>query len=371
MKNKNLVKVFISYAQEGPEWSIKEVVKILEKFKLARKDKFQISFFYNKLIEAGSPFSPRAINKLENADIVLLLITRELFHSLHIYNEERPIILELKRKRKKILPIIIEPTSYRNEWAYKLSAAPLPFGYDNPICNSSNRATSWTKVETELEDVIKKVYKRKNSIFRNVEKRRILISSFIIIPFVFLLSFILPEKSSPDFNIKEVEKSELDYFADRYNYFDTPSNENPKKYDDQKQFGRNENINNISRTPEEYQVKKHAEKRNNIRLEITPLNNKQRGGSYDIESYGRYESCQGVNKNGYKPCKKRSKWYIVNESLAIHHKINFSESTHTDIFAIRPFYNDVAEVYFYNGKKMYLSFCVNLEDMKVECELKP
>jgi len=92
-------------------------------------------------------------------------------------------------------------------------------------------------------------------------------------------------------------------------------------------------------------------------------------GVLRTEPYGRYESCQGLDAQGFKPCKKNRRWYIVNEARNIHHRINFDLRTHRDIFAIRPFQTGVAQVFFYDGRMMYLAFCVGLDDRVLECSV--
>lgn len=92
-------------------------------------------------------------------------------------------------------------------------------------------------------------------------------------------------------------------------------------------------------------------------------------GVFRTESYGQYESCQGLDAQGFKPCKKNRRWYIVNEGQGVHHRINFDVETHKDIFAIRPFRAGLAQVFFYDGRVMYLAFCVGLDDRVLECSI--
>ena len=123
----------------------------------------------------------------------------------------------------------------------------------------------------------------------------------------------------------------------------------------------------IINSPDEFQEKSIS---NSINKKD---NNRYTGRNYllKIEPYGRYESCQGLDENGFKPCKIKRSWFIVNESRNIHHLITIPTRTHKDIYAIRPFRNSIAEVYYYDGTKIYLKFCLDLNDNMLECRVLP
>ena len=77
------IKIFISYAHEGPPVAIEETVRILNHLN-KRNNNYKLKFWYDKHIELGIDYDPQILEHLKEADIVLLLITREFFRSEYI-----------------------------------------------------------------------------------------------------------------------------------------------------------------------------------------------------------------------------------------------------------------------------------------------
>lgn len=386
MGSKRTIRIFISYAQKGPEWGIRETDEILRKFRDFRSDfPCEIHYFWDDFLEAGRRFTKRIKKELRQADIVLLLITRKFFSSPYINQYEKPIIQKLHNSGKSVIPIIIGDTNYKREWVYKLGVKTLPKGIEHIIFNSRQRDTLWSLVEEGLEEAIRKTYARileEPEDASPEESKRVLIEQVGCI-FIFLAvavsSYFLYSSIPAQEDVSDRNKPGVDVIDNPPTEYGPETSRVDSTAQDRTQ-NRTQERSDIFTPP-----KTLPQIRETTVREIDPsiqdlvsyyeFNGVQpvprtlgKFGYFGAQAYGQYESCQAINRNGYKPCKKNRHWYLVNEKKNIHHLISFPEPIHKDIYAIRPYYDDFAEVYFHDGENMYLRFCIDLEDNPAACQ---
>lgn len=377
--------VFVSYAHASPSWAIEEIEKMLQSFQKRRTADYQLQYFTDSLLKLGGDYNDQILGHLRSADVVLLLITRDFFYSDYIDQLERPIIVT--KTKERIIPIIAGFNNYKNEWIHDLNLPTIPRGPESPIRSAQPyyRDEDLTIVQEKLHECLKETYLSVNRYTRS--KTRISRSpsklstthyiGFVLLAIVVAIMLFYWQYSGE--NVQErniVPSGGYEPPSDapvprRLSDLPTSQQDISKVEEDpgitQQQGTELANPNFIPAKYDEITVSDLSpSRRRAIRGQPVMVGYTY----YGKEPYGRYESCQGLDRNGFKPCKLDRRWYIVNESRDIHHVIPFPVETHKRIFAIRPFREGVAEVYFYNGETMYLEFCVGLNDSIVQCNIR-
>lgn len=101
-KFKRMKKVFISYSHADSDIR----TKLESHFKLLERSRL-ISTWHDMLIDAGSKWDEKIETELQNADIVILLISDSFFASDYIWNKELPIISKkINNSSGIIIPIL-------------------------------------------------------------------------------------------------------------------------------------------------------------------------------------------------------------------------------------------------------------------------
>ncbi len=146
---KTSAKVFVSYAREDANF-----VKPLRQRLKFLKDEYSIEDWLDQKLVAGQEWSTEIANKLESADIVLLLVSPAFRDSHFITCNELPIALKKKKDEGAlIIAILLRPAGWEN---YKtlnwLEALPLnQAGRLLPVCNWQKRDNAWEAVYTGLK----------------------------------------------------------------------------------------------------------------------------------------------------------------------------------------------------------------------------
>ena len=376
-----IVNVFISFREVGDAGGINQVVDILAALNVehTRRQAFELRYFYDRTL-AFDRYDKGVALKAQKADLIIVLDTQSYVDNQYILKHERPWVeLASNDYQKEVLILHLEPPLASPNWVTALNAASLPDEAGKVFDGHARNKALWPIVTEEIEDAAFRIAERKKAValaaFRPLVPAAAAaeqgdlpeegISSFTWVGLAIMigalawalsLHFTGPEAgvrvsdSGPiTFNEETDRRGGQSYLDPSRGLADEPVEARPSTYN-------NRQATNGSGSY--YPNPTYQSTANPI-------------GIYRMEPYGRYESCQGRDAQGNKPCKRNRRWYIVNEARNLHHRINFTERTHKDIYAIRPFSNGLAKVYFYDGRQMMLEFCVGLDDRVVECVLRP
>jgi hypothetical protein len=376
-----IVNVFISFREVGDAGGINQVVDILAALNVehTRRKAFELHHFYDRTLAHNRYDSDVAIG-LQKADLIIVLDTQAYVGSEYIQHHERSWVeLASNDYKKEVLVLQLEPPLAATSWVTELEAIRIPEEPGKVFYGNARNKELWPIVEEEIEDAALRIAERKKAAaltaFRPLvpaaaAAERGALPEETISTFTWVGLFIMVASvvwglglyfTGPDtttqvsasgpitFNEESDRRGGRSYLDPTRGLANDPVARDPTVYRNGSTAGGNGNY---------YPSPAYQST-------VNPI------GVYRTESYGRYESCQGRDAQGNKPCKRNRRWYIVNEARNIHHRINFTERTHKDIYAIRPFSNGLAQVYFYDGRQMMLEFCVGLDDRVVECVLRP
>ncbi len=144
MTNKSPIKVFISYARKDESFK-DELIKHLKP--LVRDNTIQI--WYDALITPGKNWDEEIKIHIQEAQIIILLISADFMASDYIYDVEISKSLDRSRKRENIIvPVIIRPTSYLSLEINKYQALPKD---GKPISTWTDKDEAWMDVTRSLE----------------------------------------------------------------------------------------------------------------------------------------------------------------------------------------------------------------------------
>lgn len=385
---KKTINVFVSYAQREQKWAFSKLLEILEYIEVTNKSKFNLEIHYDRRFEAGRNFDKDIADLLRKSEIIVVLVTQRFLLSPYIYRNERPLIIEAANKKKNVIPVIVgvNPIDYKESWLAALHVTTLP-SHLNEIITSSTHML-WAEVKLGLKKKILSTHKAKSNLLGAGSSdgcsRKLLLGLGITVVLVVLFpniqnwiknytkqttEVVTPTPPAPPFNPNPPAPPKP---SPAPHVIDDPIVD---EYDDESD-SRNRRRENILPNPEKKRRPTFEPELEKL-VKYYEINDVQKiprplGGHpyHGAEPYGRYESCQAVNSKGYKPCKKGQRWFLVNEVKNIHHKISFPDIMHKQIYAIRPYYDDFAEVYFHNGTEMYLIFCLDMEDQPEYCMTK-
>jgi hypothetical protein len=114
------LKLFFSYASKD-----KKILEALHEHLMTLVQGKLFELWHDREISAGHEFDPVIREKLEQSDIVLLLLSPAFFGSKYIWEAEIPLAVELERKRKvRLIPVIARPCEWEATDLGKLIALP-------------------------------------------------------------------------------------------------------------------------------------------------------------------------------------------------------------------------------------------------------
>jgi hypothetical protein len=134
------VKVFYSYSHEDETLrnELEKQLSILKRQKV-------ISTWHDRKIEAGSEWDNEISKHLDEADIILLLISADFLASDYAYEVEAPRAMQRHRARlARVIPIILRPV---DNWKS------APFGKLQALPTDSVPVTSWKDREEAFADI--------------------------------------------------------------------------------------------------------------------------------------------------------------------------------------------------------------------------
>jgi len=132
--------VFISYSHHDQELS-KELGKHLSN--LRRQN--VITSWYDGDISPGTEWKPQVMEHLDNATIILLLISADFMDSDFCYSlEMTQAIARHDADQARVIPIILRPTDWKGAPFAKLKVLPI----------DGKAVTKWPSLDDAFEDVI-------------------------------------------------------------------------------------------------------------------------------------------------------------------------------------------------------------------------
>src|SRR6266566_7598998 len=109
------IKIFFCYAHKDIKW-LNELKKHLDPYKRTGT----VEIWHDADISAGVEWEPEIAKHLNDADIILLLISVDFVASDYCYNIELKRAIERhERKEARVIPIIIRPVSWKKVEALK------------------------------------------------------------------------------------------------------------------------------------------------------------------------------------------------------------------------------------------------------------
>lgn len=149
-KNSNTKKIFISYSIEDVEIVESKLIRSLRN--LERQGK--ITIWYDKNLQAGEEWNPEIKRQLQQADIILFIVSLDFIATDYIWDVE--IENAIKRHEKgevKVIPIILSPCDWSGDATpfSKLQVVPTK---GKPITTFKNQDEAWLEVLQAIKKVI-------------------------------------------------------------------------------------------------------------------------------------------------------------------------------------------------------------------------
>jgi internalin A len=155
------VKAFVSYSHLDLEY-LKALRSALAP--LMRLNKLQL--WDDRGIDAGDEWRNEIFQQLEDADIVLCLVSTDFVASDFCYQQEFETALTAHREGKKtIVPIRLRETDWEDLPLSEIQGTPSEW-----ITSSKNRDEAWTQVSKMLRPLLEKVKKRKRALLEKEQK---------------------------------------------------------------------------------------------------------------------------------------------------------------------------------------------------------
>jgi internalin A len=142
------VKVFISYSHKDID-HLKTLDAALSPLKRLKK----LQLWYDRAIDAGSDWEKEIFQQLDEADIVLCLVSQDFINSDFCYLREFQAVLKQHHKGEKIVvPIQVRKCYWDNLDLAKIQGIPGKW-----ITSQPNKDEAWTEVAKSLDPIIDKV----------------------------------------------------------------------------------------------------------------------------------------------------------------------------------------------------------------------
>lgn len=145
------INIFISYAHEDRQWHD----RLMAHLSVLRRQGL-ITIWSNREVHPGSNIKDEIFRHLEEAEIILLLVSADLLASDDLSETER-ILERMERGEVRVIPIILRPTDWESTSFSQLVALPRN---RRPISSWSNQDEAFLNIITEISDVIDNMRKR-------------------------------------------------------------------------------------------------------------------------------------------------------------------------------------------------------------------
>ncbi|NQU51997.1 MAG: leucine-rich repeat domain-containing protein [Bacteroidetes bacterium] len=144
------LKLFISYSKHDEDFK-NQLLKALAPLKREEK----IIAWHDHLIAPGEEWNDKILQEIEQAEIIILLVSSDFVDTSYIWDIEVSHALERHKLSEAIvIPIIIRPCDWENLPFAEINALPRKGA---PISESSNSDRAWTNVVKEIRELIGKL----------------------------------------------------------------------------------------------------------------------------------------------------------------------------------------------------------------------
>lgn len=156
LSNNQGVLLFCSYARADEDYK-----ESLDNHLAALKKQGFVQVWHDRLIPAGEQWKDTIDEKLDEAAVILLLISSDFMASEYCYGKEMTRALERHDLREaKVVPIIVRPVDWQSAPFAKLQAIPKD---GKAITIWDNEDEAWTSVAKEIRRSILGIYKSKGA----------------------------------------------------------------------------------------------------------------------------------------------------------------------------------------------------------------
>ncbi len=151
---KSGLSIFFSYAHEDAR-----LRQELAKYLMPLRNQNYISMWYDGEISAGKEWDFEIKKELEEAQIILLLISACFLASYYIFKEEMPRAIERhERGEARVIPILLRPCIYEEADFAKLQMLPTDKNNEvRAISEWSKRDAAFTRVAEGISKVVKEL----------------------------------------------------------------------------------------------------------------------------------------------------------------------------------------------------------------------
>lgn len=149
------LKLFISYSHKD-----EEIKNELDKFLILLKKSNKISVWQDRMLLAGEDWNQTILKELEEADIIVLLISQDFIASEYIWEKELKIAIQHHEEGKaRVIPIIARNCDWEGMNFAKLQA--LPVGA-KPIISYPDKDVAYTEIAKGINKVVDFMLKEKS-----------------------------------------------------------------------------------------------------------------------------------------------------------------------------------------------------------------
>ena len=139
------IKIFYSYSRKDMDMRNR-----LENHLAALRKANRISTWHDLQLEAGTEWEPAILNKLDTADIILLLISSDFIDSEYCYGTElKRAITRHQEGTARVIPIILRPCDWNH--------SDVPFSKLNVLPTHAKAITSWADPEEAFTIVAQRI----------------------------------------------------------------------------------------------------------------------------------------------------------------------------------------------------------------------
>jgi formylglycine-generating enzyme required for sulfatase activity len=143
--SEEVIKIFYSYSRKDLDMR-----NTLEDHLSALREASKISTWHDLELEAGTEWEPVILNKLNTADIILLLVSRNFIASKYCYGTElKRAIARHHEGTARVIPIILRPCDWNH--------SDVPFSKLNVLPTHAKAITSWLDPEEAFTIVAQKI----------------------------------------------------------------------------------------------------------------------------------------------------------------------------------------------------------------------
>jgi internalin A len=147
-------RVFISYSSKDAR--LKD--ELMTRLKPMRESAGLIECWHDRLITPGEEWDGEIKKQLEQADVILLLVSAQFLASDYIRGVEIQRAVELSDASKaQVIPVILEQCGWEKEVIGKLNGLPRK---GKPIRDTKPQRNAWYEVEKELREVFEDLRKK-------------------------------------------------------------------------------------------------------------------------------------------------------------------------------------------------------------------